>query len=303
MWARPSCCWRPRTETTAQDALEKVRIDYEPLPFHVDPLASLHPDKPNARTDGNVGAAGVEFQTLKWTREDFANAGGAHAHGQAGAGMDLRRRRCRLRARRSWCSTRPSCMPAIRTTAWSRARRMAYWQNGKCILHVSSQSQSFIAPALAGHDRHPAHRPGGDRRILRRWLRLQGRRLSAAGAAGAAVEEDQPPGDDAHQPRRGVLPRLRAPRLPGPGEAGLRRGRQAAGRRHLHRAGERRLQQLLGFPQRAGCACRCCTSPRPCAGAACRCTPTRPCAARSAARATTRWCTSWSRCSTRRRAS
>ena len=27
---------------------------------------------------------------------------------------------------------------------------MAYWQNGKCILHVSSQSQSFIAPALAG---------------------------------------------------------------------------------------------------------------------------------------------------------
>ncbi|HXC58511.1 MAG TPA: molybdopterin cofactor-binding domain-containing protein, partial [Steroidobacteraceae bacterium] len=27
---------------------------------------------------------------------------------------------------------------------------MAYWQNGKCILHVSSQSQSFITPALAG---------------------------------------------------------------------------------------------------------------------------------------------------------
>src|SRR6188768_2976532 len=62
-------------ETTAQDALEKIRIDYEPLPFHLDALASLHPDKPNARTDGNVGAAGVDFQTLKWTREDFANAG------------------------------------------------------------------------------------------------------------------------------------------------------------------------------------------------------------------------------------
>ena len=27
---------------------------------------------------------------------------------------------------------------------------MAYWQNGKCIVHVSSQSQSFITPALAG---------------------------------------------------------------------------------------------------------------------------------------------------------
>ena len=59
MSARPSCCWPPKDETAAQDALEKVRIDYEPLPFHVDPLASLHPDKPNARTDGNVGASGV----------------------------------------------------------------------------------------------------------------------------------------------------------------------------------------------------------------------------------------------------
>ena len=58
-------------ETMAQDAIEKVRIDYEPLPFHVDPLASLHPDKPDARTDGNVGAAGVKFQTLKWTSDDF----------------------------------------------------------------------------------------------------------------------------------------------------------------------------------------------------------------------------------------
>ena len=62
-------------ETTAQDAIDKIRIDYEPLPFHVDPLASLHPDRPDARTDGNVGAAGVKFQTLKWKKEDFDNAG------------------------------------------------------------------------------------------------------------------------------------------------------------------------------------------------------------------------------------
>jgi xanthine dehydrogenase molybdenum-binding subunit len=36
-------------ETTAQDAIDRIRIDYEPLPFHVDPLASMHPDRPDAR--------------------------------------------------------------------------------------------------------------------------------------------------------------------------------------------------------------------------------------------------------------
>ncbi len=47
------------------------------------PLASLHPGKPNARTDGNVGAQGVEFQTLKWTKDDFDNAGGRMPMGKA----------------------------------------------------------------------------------------------------------------------------------------------------------------------------------------------------------------------------
>src|SRR5690606_19050261 len=71
------------SETAAQDALEKVRVEYEPLPFHVDPLASLHPDRPDARTDGNVGASGVEFQTLKWTAADFEQAGDRMPMGQA----------------------------------------------------------------------------------------------------------------------------------------------------------------------------------------------------------------------------
>ena len=45
-------------ETTAQDALEKVKVDLEALPFTVDPLQSLFPGGPNARSDGNVGFDG-----------------------------------------------------------------------------------------------------------------------------------------------------------------------------------------------------------------------------------------------------
>jgi CO/xanthine dehydrogenase Mo-binding subunit len=136
-------------ETTAQDALEKIHIDYEPLPFHVDPLASLHPDKPNARTDGNVGAQGVKFQTLKWTRDDFANAGSRMPMGKAAqewtfGDVDAAFAKAKLIIDEPFVHASNSHHSMEPRTA------MAYWQNGKCILHVSSQSQSFITPALAG---------------------------------------------------------------------------------------------------------------------------------------------------------
>ncbi len=136
-------------ETIAQDALEKIRIDYEPLPFHVDPLASLHPDKPDARSDGNVGAAGVKLQTLKWTREDFANAGNRMPMGKAAqewtfGDLDAAFAKARLIIDEPFVHASNSHHSLEARTA------MAYWQNGKCILHVSSQSQSFITPALAG---------------------------------------------------------------------------------------------------------------------------------------------------------
>jgi CO/xanthine dehydrogenase Mo-binding subunit len=40
-------------EVTAADAIDRIRIEYEPLPFVVDPLVSLRPGGPNARTKGN----------------------------------------------------------------------------------------------------------------------------------------------------------------------------------------------------------------------------------------------------------
>ena len=136
-------------ETAAQDALEKVRVEYEPLPFHVDPLASLHPDRPDARSDGNVGASGVEFQTLKWTREDFANAGDRMPMGKAAqewtyGEVDAQFAAAKLVLDETFVHASNSHHSMEPRTA------LAYWQNGKCYVHVSSQSQSFIAPPLAG---------------------------------------------------------------------------------------------------------------------------------------------------------
>src|SRR5688572_16238399 len=41
-------------EYTAAEAIERIQLDLEPLPFTVDPLESLRPGGATARTDGNV---------------------------------------------------------------------------------------------------------------------------------------------------------------------------------------------------------------------------------------------------------
>src|SRR6202451_2728739 len=41
-------------EFTAAEAIEKIRIDFEPLPCVIDPVDTLRPGGPNPRTDGNL---------------------------------------------------------------------------------------------------------------------------------------------------------------------------------------------------------------------------------------------------------
>ena len=60
-------------EQTAQDAIDKIAIDYEPLPFTLDPLESLYPGGTNAREDGNVRNRRSGSETIKWTAGDFVD--------------------------------------------------------------------------------------------------------------------------------------------------------------------------------------------------------------------------------------
>src|SRR6202162_6092352 len=64
-------------ELTAAEAVERIQIDFERLPFVVDPLETLRPGGPNPRTDGNIwvtpsGAPAPAVTKLKWTDADFA---------------------------------------------------------------------------------------------------------------------------------------------------------------------------------------------------------------------------------------
>jgi CO/xanthine dehydrogenase Mo-binding subunit len=69
-------------EATAAEAIEKIKIRWEALPFSVDPVATLKPGAATARVEGNVWVRPTptpgqppplpEMRDLKWTAEEFA---------------------------------------------------------------------------------------------------------------------------------------------------------------------------------------------------------------------------------------
>ncbi|HEX6997630.1 MAG TPA: xanthine dehydrogenase family protein [Gammaproteobacteria bacterium] len=137
------------SEEIAAEALERVRIEYEELPFTVDPLRSLFPGGANARTNGNVANPGIDLKTVKWTAQQFAAAGDEQlplgeaaaewSYGDVEAGF----------AEAALVLDETFVTAGVSHHSMEPRSCMAYWQNGKCYLHASSQSQSFPVPTVA----------------------------------------------------------------------------------------------------------------------------------------------------------
>jgi CO/xanthine dehydrogenase Mo-binding subunit len=136
-------------ETTAQDAIGRIKLDLEPLPFCVDPLESLRPGGPNARTDGNSIRPREGVIEHKWTDEDFAAAGEGElpmgepvtewSFGDVEAGF----------AEASLILDETFVTASTSHHSMEPRSAMAYWQNGKCYVYGSAQSQSAVVPGLA----------------------------------------------------------------------------------------------------------------------------------------------------------
>src|ERR1700730_14452781 len=151
-------------ELTAAEAIEKIKIDLEPLPFVVDPLVSLRPGGPNARTDGNVwvrltppparpggprpAVAPPALQTLKWTHEDFEDAKegrlpmGKPSEQWSVGDVDAGLKNAALVLDETFVTPNSSHQCLETRTA------MAYWQNGKVYVHTGTQSSSQTVPAI-----------------------------------------------------------------------------------------------------------------------------------------------------------
>ena len=151
-------------EVTAADAIEKIRLDLEPLPFVVDPLVSLRPGGPNARTDGNVWVRGAQppatpgrapavvppdVAVLKWTEADFAEAKeGRLPMGKATdewtvGDLEAGFKDAALVMDETFVTPNSSHQCLETRTA------MAYWQNGKVFVHSGAQSTAQAVPAIA----------------------------------------------------------------------------------------------------------------------------------------------------------
>jgi xanthine dehydrogenase molybdenum-binding subunit len=138
-------------ELTAAEAIERIKIRWEPLPFSVDPCASLLPGGSNPRVEGNVWRRPTPVQgqppsppepmDVKWTEEEAAEFRAGRLPvtkwtdpewklGDVEAGF----KKAALVLDETFITPNTShqCLES-RTS-------MAYWQNGKLYIHLSTQS-------------------------------------------------------------------------------------------------------------------------------------------------------------------
>ncbi|MEE2669943.1 MAG: xanthine dehydrogenase family protein molybdopterin-binding subunit [Gemmatimonadota bacterium] len=135
-------------ETTAADAIEKIKIDYEPLPFVLSPLDSLRPGGPNGRLDGNT-MIGRDLATIKWTEEDFAAAPeGSMAMGEPAAEWNVGDIDAGF-ADAELTLDETIVHQSLTHHPMETRSTMAYWQNGKVYVHTSTQSLARTHAALA----------------------------------------------------------------------------------------------------------------------------------------------------------
>lgn len=139
-------------EKTAEDAIARIKVHIEPLPFTVDPLDSLVEGGPNAREEGNVFARSSEgsgFRTIKWSAEQVADfrAGkeptGEWVHEWRYGDLEKGFADAKVVVEEPFVTIGYAHMSMEPRTA------MAYWQNGTCYVYGSAQSQSFWIPGLA----------------------------------------------------------------------------------------------------------------------------------------------------------
>jgi xanthine dehydrogenase molybdenum-binding subunit len=140
-------------ELTAAEAIERIRIDFERLPFVVDPLDTLRAGGPNPRTDGNIWATPPGGQPavteLKWTDADFAEV----EHGRLPMGktpdewswgdLDAGFKNAALVLDETFVT------PDVSHQTLESRSAMAYWQNGKVYVHTGTQSTAQTRTALA----------------------------------------------------------------------------------------------------------------------------------------------------------
>ena len=145
-------------ERTAQDAIDAIRLDAEPLEFVVDPLESLYPGGPNAGRDGTNASSGRGMggmggggpgRTLKWAARDFAVPDGQLPMGEPAQEWSFGDLEAGF-AEASLVLDETFVTQGNSHHSMEPRTTMSYWENGKCYVHTGCQSHTA---ALGGISR------------------------------------------------------------------------------------------------------------------------------------------------------
>ena len=223
-------------ELTAVEAIERIEIQWEPLPFSVDPVASLLPGAMNPRVEGNVWMRPTptpgqppplpEVQDLKWTEAEVEeykagrlpmgkDTDAPWSYGDIEAGFK----------KASLVLDETFVTPNTSHQCLESRTSMAYWQNGKLFIHLSTQSAVQTVMSVVRWLEHRAGERRAHQRVLRRRLWQQGDGVGHGHHPGAPGQEDGHAGADAHQPRGRARHWRRASRRARPDEGRVHQGR------------------------------------------------------------------------------
>ena len=137
-------------EAVAAEAIEQIHVELERLPFVIDPIDSLRPGGPDARTTGNVFTVGGGIKRVKWSAQDMQEGAAGRIPWNAEAGeetavgaVDAGFKQADLSLDETFFQQSTPHQPLESRSA------MAYWRNGKLYLHGSTQSVAQTIPFLA----------------------------------------------------------------------------------------------------------------------------------------------------------
>jgi len=150
-------------ELTAAEAIEKIDIEFEHLPFAVDPLDTLRPGGPNPRAEGNIWVKPpapapkpgekatqppLQIGELKWTEADFAEMKygrlpmGKPQDEWTFGGVEEGFKNAALILDETFVT------PDTSHETLEPRSTLAYWQNGKVFVHMGTQSTVQTLAAL-----------------------------------------------------------------------------------------------------------------------------------------------------------
>ena len=198
-------------ELTCAEAIEKIRIDLEPLPLSSTRWRACAPAAP-IRTRMAMCGCGTRIPSasnghprVKWTEKDFADYDQGklpmgHAPDEWKYGdLDKGFKEAALILDETFVT------PDVSHQCLEPRTSMAYWQNGKLYMHTGTQSTAQTRSRYRALDEHESGRRRVYQRIHRRRIWQQDYGQHHDDHSRDAFEEAERPCNDAHQPRRRAI--------------------------------------------------------------------------------------------------